>query len=180
MAKAKIDVQGKEIRIIKGAPFDYVCLSDIAKAGGANPNDTLKNYLRNKSNINFLGIWESVHNENFNEQGFKDIKFRTGDNNFTLSVTEWIKKTNACGMKSQRGKYGGTYAHEEIAIQFATWFSPEFYVYFIKAFKNLAAAENRTAQFFLDKIFDNTLESNQLAKDLQQLLLPPKDNKAKP
>ena len=174
MAKSKIDVQGKQVRILKGDSFDFICLSDIAKAGGADPNDTLKNYLRNKSNINFLGVWESVHNDSFDEEGFNSIKLRTGDNNFTLSVTEWIKKTKAHGMKTERGRFGGTYAHEEIAIQFATWFSPEFYVYFIKAFKKLAEAENRTAQFFLDKIFDNSLENNRLAKELQELMLPPK------
>ena len=169
MAKAKIEVQGKEIRIIKGEKFDFICLSDIAKAGGADPNDTLKNYLRNKGNINFLGVWESVHNEQFDSEGFNSIKLRTGDNNFTLSVTEWLNKTNAFGMQTKRGRYGGTFAHEEIAIQFATWFSPEFYVYFIKAFKSLAADQNKTSQFFLDKILNNSLENSQYVETILEL-----------
>ena len=166
MEKRKIIVQGSEVRLAKKDNIDFICLTDIVKAGDADPHDTIKNYLRNKGNINFLGVWESVHSEQFNIEGFNNIKFKTGDNNFTLSVSQWIKETNAVGVFTERGKYGGTYAHEEIAIQFSTWFSAEFYVYFIKAFKQLAELEDKSTHFFLDKIFNNSLENNRIAAEL--------------
>ena len=169
MAKETIQVKGKDVRILKGKDFDFICLTDIINAANANPNDTLKNYLRNKGNINFLGVWESVHNNDFNKVGFDLIRMRTGDNNFTLSFSEWVSKTGAIGVKSEKGRYGGTYAHEEIAIQFTTWFSPEFYVYFIKAFKRMAELEKQSTQFFLDKLLTNSLENANLAQSILEM-----------
>ncbi len=83
----------------------------------------------NKSNINFLGEWEAANSvKNFNKVGFDLIKYRTGDSNFSMSISEWVKQTQAIGIVSEKGKYGGVYAHKEVAIQFTTWFNAAFYV----------------------------------------------------
>lgn len=166
MKKQKIQIKGQEVRIIKGDKFDLVCLTDIVKAGGANPQSVLENYLRNKGNINFIGAWETLYNENFNTLGFEGIRNRIGDNDFYLSFGEWKKKTDAIGIHVEKGRYGGTYAYDEIAIQFSNWFNPLVYIHFIKAFKELAAIEHKTTQFYLNKIFNNTLEANQLTQFL--------------
>lgn len=166
MEKKKINIRGQEVKIVKGDDFDFICLTDIVKVGGGNPQSVLENYLRNKGNINFMGAWETLYNEKFNTPGFEGIRNRTGDNDFYLSFGEWKKQTGAVGIYTEKGKYGGTYAHDEIAIQFSNWFNPLVYIHFIKAFKELAAIEKKSTQFYLNKIFNNTLEANQLTKFL--------------
>ena len=168
MDKQKFSVRGHDIRILEEDGYKYICLTDIAKADPRvkQPNDVIKNYLRNNNNVKFLAVWESVHNPDFKTVGYDRIKKDTGDNNFTLSVAEWIRETDALGIKSFPGRYGGTYAHEEIAIQFTTWFSPEFYVYFIKAFRHLAENEAQSLLWYMEKITTNALENADLAQTI--------------
>jgi len=164
--KQKIKIAGQEVRIIKGERFDLVCLTDIVKAGKGNPQSVLENYLRNKGNVNFMGTWEALYNESFNTLGFEGIRNRTGDNDFYLSFGEWKARTDAIGIHIEKGRYGGTYAHDEIAIQFSNWFNPLVYIHFIKAFKELAQIERKSTQFYLNKIFSNSLETAQYSKFL--------------
>ena len=168
MAKQTIDVQGHAIRLLQEDSLHYICITDIVKSDPkvSTPNDVIKNYLRNNNNVKFLAVWEAVHNDDFNANGYNRIKRDIGDSNYTLSVSEWIRETNAVGLKSFAGRYGGTYAHEEIAIQFTTWFNPEFYVYFIKEFKRMAEEERRSLLWYLDKITTNALENATLAQSV--------------
>ncbi len=140
MAKKTILVNGVEIRLLP-KDDDYICITDIAKSGGGDPSDIIKAYLRNRNNIQFLGLWEQLHNEDFNLVEFDQIWDRTGLNNFTLSVKEWISKTGANGIQARAGRYGGTYAQRDIALHFCTYFNSAFYLYLIKEFDRLKAEE---------------------------------------
>lgn len=167
MSKQVIEVEGSKIRLLQEEGLNYICLTDIVRSDPkvSSPNDIIKNYLRNNNNVKFLAVWEGVHNSDFDMKGYHRIKRDTGDSNYTLSVSEWIRETSAIGLKSFSGRYGGTYAHEEIAIQFTTWFSPEFYVYFIKEFKRMAEQEQRALLWYLNKISNNALENAALAQN---------------
>ena len=105
MKKKTIQVNGQEVRILKHGEEDYFCISDIAKSGEGRAADFVKNYLRNKNTVEFLGMWEQMHNDVFNVVEFDHIKKETGLNNFSLSVSEWVKQTNAKGIISEKGKY---------------------------------------------------------------------------
>ncbi len=133
MAKQTIKIKDTTVRI----EGDFICLTDIAKSGRSPAGDIIKNYLRNRSNIEFLGLWEQLNNQSFNSVNFHLIRNDLGLNDFILSVSEWIKKTDARGIRSKAGRYGGTFAHKDIAFQFATWFSPSFYLYLIKEYERL-------------------------------------------
>jgi len=137
MAKQKMVVKDITVRV----DGDFICLTDIAKSGRSPSGDIIKNYLRNRNNIEFLGLWEQLNNESFNSVNYTLIRTETGLNDFVLSVKEWITRTNAKGITSSAGRYGGTYAHKEIAYQFATWLSPSFYLYLIKEFDRLKNEE---------------------------------------
>jgi hypothetical protein len=125
---AKIEVQGKEIAILTRSTADYISLTDIAKYRNNNaPADVVKNWMRSRSTLDFLGLWEKLNNPDFKLVEFDQFKNEAGANYFVMSPLKWIEITHAIGLISKPGKYGGgTYAHKDIAFEFASWISPEF------------------------------------------------------
>ncbi|WP_338029189.1 KilA-N domain-containing protein [Actinobacillus ureae] len=121
---------------------DYISLTDIAKYKSNEPNDVIRNWLRTRDTIEFLGLWESIHNSNFNPVEFDGFRKEAGANAFTLSPSQWINKTHAIGIVSKSGRYGGTFAHSDIALEFASWISAEFKLYLIQDYKRLKSDEN--------------------------------------
>ena len=141
MAKnRKINVQGKEITIIGDEGREYISLTDMLKA--KDGEFFISDWLRNRNTVEYLGIWESVYNPDFNYGEFDVIKSQAGLNSYRLSVKEWVEKTNAIGLKATTGRYGGTYAHPDIAFEFGMWISPQFKIYLIKEFQWLKEDEN--------------------------------------
>ena len=138
MAK-KIIVQDTEISVSQVDGEDYISLTDMMKA--KDGDFFFHNWLRNRNTIEFLGIWEKVHNPDFNYVEFDRIKSVAGLNSFRLSAKEWIESTHAIGLQAKAGRYGGTYAHKDIAFEFAMWISPEFKVYLIKDYERLKSTE---------------------------------------
>jgi len=122
---------------------DYISLTDIARyKNSIEPSDVIKNWLRRKDTIEFLGLWESMYNKNFNSVEFDRIKSEAGYNSFTLSPKRWTETTGAIGIIAKSGRYGGAYAHSDIAFEFASWISAEFKMYVIKDYKRLKSDEN--------------------------------------
>ena len=151
MAKqTSINVQGIEIRILERNKMDYISLTDIARNSSERTDIVISNWFRNRNTVEFLGLWEQMHNPNFNPIEFDGIKTRTGLNNFILTTTEWVSKVNAIGIEAKTGRYGGTYAHADIAFEFCSWISPVFKLYFIKEFQRLKTAEAEQQQQSLD------------------------------
>jgi hypothetical protein len=150
MAKNKLIVKDMAIRITKNAEDDYISITDIAKYKSNEPSEVIKNWLRNKNSIEFLGLWEQLNNPSFNLVEFDQFRNEAGGNAFTLSPTKWIKTTNAIGIISKSGRYGGTYAHKDIAFEFASWISPEFKLYLIKEFQRLKEEELQRQQIGWD------------------------------
>jgi hypothetical protein len=141
--KASIEVQGPVVSILAEKHEDYICLTDIARH--RNPegtDDLIRNWLRNRNTVEFLGIWEQLHNPDFNPVEFDGIKMQAGLNSFTLTPKQWLEHTRAIGLVSKAGRYGGTYAHKDIAFEFASWISVEFKLYLIKEFQRLKDDEN--------------------------------------
>jgi hypothetical protein len=128
-----IVVQDIQVGITTDNENDYICISDIAKAKTDNSraDDVIRNWLRNRSTLEFLGTWELLYNPDFKPVEFDGFKKEAGLHTFTLSVSEWVEKTNAIGIYSKRGKKGGTYAHKDIAFEFASAISPVFKLYLI-------------------------------------------------
>ena len=121
---------------------DYISLTDIARYKSDEPSDVIKNWMRRKDTIEFLGLWESLNNTNFNSVEFDRIKSEAGYNSFTLSPKKWISLTNAIGIISKSGRYGGAFAYSDIAFEFASWISAEFKMYVIQDYKSLKSDEN--------------------------------------
>ncbi len=139
---AKITVLHQEVTAVKYNDEDYISLTDIAKHKDVNDaNEIIRNWLRNRNTIEFLGIWEKIHNPNFKPVEFDGFRKEAGLNSFTLSSKRWIESTNARGLISKSGRYGGTYAHKDIAFEFASWVSVEFKLYLIKEFQRLKEEE---------------------------------------
>lgn len=139
----KITAQGKEISITFGDTDDYISLTDIAKYKDVeNPRFIIQNWMRSKSTVEFLGIWGSINNPNFNRIDFAAVKNEAGSNSFVLTPSRWIKTTKAAGITSKSGRYGGTYAHSDIAFEFASWISPEFKLYIIQDYQRLKKEES--------------------------------------
>lgn len=138
---AKITVQNTQVTVIKVNSDDYISLTDILKA--KDGDFFFSNWLRNRNTIEFLGIWEKLMNPDFNCAEFDIIKSQAGLNRFRLSAKEWMEKTHAIGILSKAGRYGGTYAHKDIAFEFAMWISPEFKVYLIREFQRLKDDEQK-------------------------------------
>jgi len=139
---AKIQVLNKEITIQTQNKEDYISLTDIARYKDAERTDyIIQNWLRNRNTIEFLGIWEHLNNPNFNPIEFDGIKKQAGLNSFILTAKRWIVATNAIGLISRTGRYGGTFAHKDIAFEFASWVSVEFKLYLIKEFQRLKDEE---------------------------------------
>ncbi|MBO7639863.1 MAG: KilA-N domain-containing protein [Treponema sp.] len=137
---SKIEVQQTEINVIELNEKDYISLTDMVK-NIENGLSLIEKWLRNKNTIEFLGIWEEMYNPNFNSPEFEGIKNEAGLNRFILSVKQWTEKTNSIGIIAKAGRYGGTYAHKDIAFEFASWVSPQFKLYLIKEFDRLKAQE---------------------------------------
>lgn len=133
---------------------DYICISDFGKykEGKSKADDIIRNWLRNRITLEFLGTWESIYNPYFNSGEFDGFRKSAGLHTFTLSVTEWCEKTNAIGIYSKRGKYGGTYAHKDIAFEFASAISPVFKLYLIKEFERLKEIENQNREWNVSMI----------------------------
>jgi hypothetical protein len=141
--KSSIEVQGTSIAILSHERQDFLCLTDIAKL--KNPDhsdDVIRNWLRSRSTVEFLGVWERLNNPGFNPVEFDGIRIQTGLSSFVLTPKQWIEKTGAIGLRSSAGRYGGTYAHKDIAFEFASWVSVEFKLYLIKEFQRLKDEEN--------------------------------------
>jgi hypothetical protein len=139
---AKIKVKGSEIAIFTRNEADYICITDIARYKNPDRTDDLiRNWLRNRNTIEFLGIWELLNNPEFNPVEFDGFRKQAGLNSFTLTPSQWIERTNAIGIISKPGRYGGTYAHKDIAFEFASWVSVEFKLYLIKEFQRLKDEE---------------------------------------
>ena len=136
---AKIQIKDTSISVVKVHNDDYISLTDMLKAKGGE--FFFSNWLRNRNTVEFLGIWEKLNNPDFNCVEFDTIKSMAGLNSYRLSAKEWMQKTNAIGIISKAGRYGGTYAHKDIAFEFAMWISPEFKVYLIREFQRLKDQE---------------------------------------
>ncbi|MDC7280252.1 MULTISPECIES: KilA-N domain-containing protein [Pseudobutyrivibrio] len=121
---------------------EFISLTDIAKYKSDAPNDVIKNWMRNRDTLEFLGLWESLHNPDFKPVEFDGFRSEAGLHAFTMSPTKWIESVNAIGIVSKAGRYGGTYAHSDIALEFASWISAEFKLYIIKDYKRLKKDEN--------------------------------------
>jgi hypothetical protein len=137
-----IEVQGTAITIVSREKGDYISLTDMVRhfeGGGA----LIEQWLKNKDTVLFLGVWEQLNNPDFNSLEFEGIKNEAGRNSFFLSAKKWMDLTQGCGLIASAGRYGGTYAHQDIAFEFGSWLSPEFKLYLIKEFQRLKEDENR-------------------------------------
>ncbi len=141
---AKINVKGRDIVIFSQKDEDYICITDIARYKNSDRTDDLiRNWLRNRNTIEYLGVWGQLNNPDFKPVEFDGFKKQAGLNSFTLTPRQWIEKTNAIGIISKSGRYGGTYAHKDIAFEFASWISVEFKLYLIKEFQRLKDDERK-------------------------------------
>jgi hypothetical protein len=154
MAKnKKINIEGKEIAIISKKKDDYISLTDMARS--QLQEVVIIKWLSLKSTIEYLGEWEALYNPDFNYTEFGIIKNTAGSNNFVLSVKQWLETTNAIGITAKAGRYGGTYAHKDIAFHFGMWISPKFQLLLVKEYQRLKSNENNRLQ--LEWNFQRTL-----------------------
>ncbi|HQF12111.1 MAG TPA: KilA-N domain-containing protein, partial [Paludibacteraceae bacterium] len=145
MAKQQtIHVQQVSVQVIYENEMDYICITDMANAkeNESRAADIIKNWIRNRYTLEFLGTWEQMNNPNFKVVEFDHFRMQAGLNSFVLSVSEWIEKTNAIGFIVKKGRYGGTYAHRDIAFEFGSAISAPFKLYLIKEFQRLKEEEN--------------------------------------
>jgi hypothetical protein len=140
---AKITVQNTQVTVISINDTDYISLTDIARYKSEDPNAVIANWLRNRNTIEFLGIWETLYNPEFKPLEFEGFRKEAGLNAFTLSPKKWIESTAAIGLVAKSGRYGGTFAHKDIAFKFASWISVEFELYIVKEFQRLKAEEQK-------------------------------------
>ena len=141
---SKLSIQGKDVTLVTVNKKDYISITDIAKyRSSETPADIVKNWLRSRSTIELLGLWEKLYNPDFKLVEFDQFKNEAGANYFVLSPKKWIEKTNAIGLIPKSGRYGGTYAHKDIAFEFASWISVEFKLYLIKEFQRLKEEERK-------------------------------------
>lgn len=170
----KINVKETEISFYKQKEEDYICITDIAKYKDTRTDDIIKNWLRNRNTIEFLGIWEHLNNPDFNPVEFDGFRKRSGLNSFILTAKQWIKKTKAIGIISKPGRYGGTFAHKDIAFEFASWISVEFKLYLIKEFQRLKEQEQKQLGWDIKKnlakinyrIHTDAIKENLIPKEL--------------
>jgi hypothetical protein len=142
---SKITVLNRDVSISLIHEEDYICLTDIAKHRNADdPRFIIQNWMRTRATVEFLGIWECLNNPSFNRVDFEAVKNEAGSNAFVMTPTKWVELTGAIGITSKAGRYGGTYAHKDIAFEFASWVSVEFKLYLIKEFQRLKEDERKT------------------------------------
>lgn len=177
--KSVIHAKDTDIAVISAiGKEDYISLTDIARYRSDEPKDVVKNWLRSKSTIEFLGLWEQMNNPNFKGVEFDSFRNEAGSNAFTMSPQKWIKATNAVGIISKSGNNGGTFAHKDIAFEFASWISPEFKLYIIKDYQRLK--EDEAYRLSLDwnvkrliskanyKIHTEAIEENLIPPDISK------------
>lgn len=139
---AKINVRGTEITVIQQEAEDFISLTDMVRNFDGGPA-LIEQWLKNKDTVLFLGVWEQLNNPDFKTPEFEGIRNEAGRNSFYLSAKKWMEKTRARGLIAKAGRYGGTFAHRDIAFEFGSWLSPEFKLYLIKEFQRLKEDENR-------------------------------------
>jgi hypothetical protein len=162
--KGKISAKGTEITVLsKGNDDDFISLTDIAKYKNPEfPADVVKNWLRLRFTIDYLGVWEQLNNPNFKLVEFDQLRSESGTNAFVLSPKKWVETTSAIGIRSSSGRYGGTFAVSDIAFEFASWISPEFKLYIIRDYQRLKLDENSSISLewnvtrILSKVSHNT------------------------
>jgi hypothetical protein len=177
MRQRSITVKSSSIGIVTRDDQDYISLTDMVKA--KDGEFFISDWLRNRNTIEFLGIWETVYNPEFNYGEFAVIKSQAGLNSYKLSVKEWVQKTNAIGLHATAGRYGGTYAHKDIAFEFGMWISPEFKIYLIKEFQRLKDEE--ASAIAVEWSFQRTLTkvNYKIHTDaIKKHLIPPRLTKA--
>ncbi len=140
---AKIKVQDTAITVVKQDDQDYISLTDLAKHKSDDPTAVIGNWMRNRNTIEYLGIWETLYNPDFKPLEFEGFRKEAGLNAFTLSPLKWMKSTDAIGITVKAGRYGGTFAHKDIAFKFASWISVEFELYIVKEFQRLKEEEQK-------------------------------------
>ena len=138
---SKIIVKGTEINIAKINEEDYICITDMLKA--KDGEFFVTDWLRNRNTLEYIGTWESVYNPDFDFNEFSQITNKSGLNNFKISVKEFVERTKAISITAKAGRYGGTYAHKDIAFEFAMWISPQFKIYIVKEFQRLKSEEQK-------------------------------------
>lgn len=142
---AKINVLDRDVTVVMQNDEDYICITDIARYKNPDSTDDLiRSWIRNRNTIEYLGIWEQLNNPDFNPVEFDGFRKEAGLNSFTLTPKQWIEKTRARGIIAKPGRYGGTFAHKDIAFEFASWISVEFKLYLIKEFQRLKDEERKT------------------------------------
>jgi hypothetical protein len=170
----KLDVQGTNISIISINKEDYISLTDMLKA--KDGDFFVSDWLRNRNTVEFLGIWEKIYNPHFNYGEYAIIKMQAGLNSYKISVKEWVEKTKAIGLRASTGRYGGTYAHKDIAFEFGMWISAEFKIYLIKEFQRLKNEEMK--QLGWDIRRNLTRINYRIHTDaIKENLIPPQLNK---
>ena len=158
MAKKTIlTVQDTEISILSQKDQDYFSLTDIAKRVNERSDMVISNWLRNRNTIEFLGVWEQLNNPDFNPIEFDGIKSQAGLNSFILTIKQWQEQTGAIGLIAKTGRYGGTFAHKDIALEFCSWVSPTFKLYLIKEFERLKQKEAQESKEALEWNLKRTL-----------------------
>ncbi|MDR0976074.1 MAG: KilA-N domain-containing protein [Christensenellaceae bacterium] len=141
MANKKMVVQNIEINYKHKNDYDYICLTDIARFRTNEPDKVISNWMRTRNTIDYLGVWERLHNPDFKPLEFEGLQLGSGENSFLLSPKKWVETTNAVGIFSKSGNGGGTYAHKDIAFKFASWLSVEFELYMVMEFERLKQQE---------------------------------------
>jgi hypothetical protein len=139
MKKQQITVQGVSITVIND---DFISLTDIGRRFNERTDQLISNWLRSRATVDFLGTWEIIHNENFNPLEFEGIRNMSGANTFVLTVSDWVKATGAIGIQAKPGRYGGTFAHRDIAFEFLSYLSPSFKLFVVQEFQRLKSIEN--------------------------------------
>ncbi len=175
MSKRKITLNGVEVRIKETDFGEFLCITDLAKVIGDNSGRIINNWFRLIGTIEYLKEWELKYNpDDFNVLGYEDIRMQAGTVQFSLSAKKWISTTHAKGVVSDAGRYGGTYAHNAIAIEFCTAISPAFklgvYTDYLELKEQQAQQWLKNYQFYLDKIEDSTLEAHRISRDLRDQL----------
>lgn len=157
MKRFAINVLEKVINIRRNDIGDYICLTDMTK-GIENGSSLVEKWLRNKNTLEFLGLWETLNNPNFNTETFAEIMAMSGLNRFVISAKQWVERTKAIGVIAQAGRYGGTYAHKDIAFEFGSWINPKFKLYLIKEYQalNQLLSDKRLKEWDVRRILSKT------------------------
>ncbi len=172
-----IVVQGVEIHLFSHNEDDYISLTDMTQ-GFDGAEQLIKNWLQNKNTIDFLGVWERLNNPNFNLVEFHQIKIDVGLNSFVMSAKKWIQRTNGIGLVAKAGRYGGTFAHKDIAFEFGSWLSPEFKLYLIKEFQRLKEQEIQSGKLEWNIRRSLTKSHYRIHTDaIKEYLIPPQLSK---